>query len=182
MIQNGEKPSDGWLATGYERRSRASIARYRMRGQLPLALHTLLIPFQETQPDIQVDVQSVCGKVRSPIGQTFLISHKCRKDIVYFSSVIGMVPFYKEWVTDAHVVWVRLDEQEGVVAYMLIGGSSLIVDGRNLLRLDKKLPFASLSLEQGYPVLELSEQAEVTTSLPNTRIVISRPSKEICHL
>lgn len=182
ILQNGEKPSDGWLATGYEKRTRAPIARYRVRGRLPIALHTLLIPFRETQPDMQVDVQPVYGRVQSPVGQTVLVRLRGRQDIIFFSSATEIVPFYKEWLTDAHVAWMRLDEQGGVIACVLIGGSFLIIDGRDLLRLEKKLPFASLSMEQGCPVIELSDRVEVTTSFPHARIVISRNSQGIYHL
>ena len=154
ILQDGGKPSDGWLATGYEKKVRASVARYHTHGQLPVALHTLLIPFQEAPLDIQVDIEPVCGRMRSPVGQTFLVKIRGRQDIVFFSSATGMIPFYKKWLTDAHVAWIRLDEQGDVVACVLIGGSSLVVDGRDLLRLDKKFPSAAFSLVEGYPVLD----------------------------
>ena len=173
ILQDGSKPSDGWLAIGYEKKVRAPVIRYRTYGRLPIALHTLLIPLHASTMNMQVDVEPVCGRVRSSVSQAFLVKLGSRRDVIFFSSAAGMIPFYREWLTDAHVVWINLDEQGDIGAFVLINGSSLVVGERDLLRLDRQIPFAAFSLVDGYPVLELSESAKVMTSFLNARIMVS---------
>jgi len=181
ILQDGSKPGDGWLAIGYEKKVRAPVTRYRTYGRLPIALHTLLIPLHAGMLNMQVDVEPVCGRVRSSVSQAFLVKLGRRRDVVFFSSAAGMIPFYKEWLTDAHVAWINLDEQGDIAACVLINGSSLVVGERDLLRLDRQIPFAAFSLMDGYPVLELSESAKVITSFLDAHIMVSGNSEGGYH-
>jgi hypothetical protein len=115
------------------------------------------------------------------VSQAFLVKLGRRRDVIFFSSAAGMIPFYKEWLTDAHVVWLKLDEQGDIAACVLINGSYLVVGEQDFLRLDRQIPFVAFSLIDGYPVFELSESAKVITSFLNAQIVVSGDSEGGCH-
>jgi hypothetical protein len=181
ILQVGAQPSDGWLAIGYEKKVRAPIARYRTYGRLPIALHTLLIPVHVGTLNMQVDVKPVCGRVRSSVSQAFLVQLGGRRDVVFFSATAGLIPFYKEWRTDAQVAWITLDEQSDIAAGALINGSSLVVGEQDLLRLERKVPLAAFSLVDGYPVLELSEATKVITTFLNARNTVASNSEGGYH-
>ena len=174
ILQDGEAPENGWLATGYGKKVRAPVARYRTRRELPVALHTVLIPFREEPPIIGVETLKVGSDVNSRLTQILQIKTEERQDVLLFSSANGLAQPYDRWLTDGRVACMRFTGGGDLSACVLIEGSILGVDGKIVLRLDKQVPFAAFSLEQGQPLIELSEPAEILISFPNPRIVICR--------
>ncbi|MFQ5729494.1 MAG: hypothetical protein ACE5GN_03945 [Waddliaceae bacterium] len=173
ILQNGDSPQEGWIAPGYDKKVRASVARYRIKKQVPLVLNTLLIPFRERCPDLLVKRLPLDAKTGDVLGQGFSIDVDRRHDVLFFYSGKEVVSFNNGWLTDAHMAWIRLDEKGDVVRCALIDGSTLFVEGIRLLQLSKNVRFAVISFQTQKPCIELSEPAEVSSALSNPSIVIT---------
>lgn len=173
---DGEEPGGGWLATGYGRKVRAPVVRYRQQERLPSVLHTLLIPFRDTLPEIKVESCVVGVDSQAINGQALTITAAKTKDIMLFSTASKIIQFDENWESDARVAWIRLDGNGDVIACALLDGSLLRSDSKMLLHLEKRIRFAALSLEEGESRIELSESSKVLTSYPSPCIMIASNS------
>jgi hypothetical protein len=174
LIQHGEAPERGWIAPQYGVKVRAPLVCYRQTTRLPVSFHTLLIPFTGQFTPGTVDVRSVGAP---QMAQTVLITAQGHRDVILFSTAEGAKRFHEGWQTDSHAACVRLSQQQEVTAAFLVRGSFLSHDGRDLLRIDRMVRFAAIQMQSGQACIELSEPAEVTTTLPNPRIVMAQNSE-----
>lgn len=170
ILENGNGPGEGWLATSYGKKVRAPIVRYRAVVHLPMALHTLLVPFREQMPNIEVS-SAVVGTGH---GQVISVKIGERQDFLVFSSADGVVRFHNGWQLNGCASLIRLDGKGRVLSCALIDGSMLRAESDILLQLSKKVRWAVMDFQSGDPVITLSEPAQVTTSFSNPRVVISR--------
>lgn len=177
LIQNGEGPSGGWVATGYGKRVRAPIACFRSTGALPTARHTLLVPFRAEPAKISAEAIPVSCGTGAALPQAFLVTIGERRDVVIFSSDGRPVQFHGDWLTDARAAWIRLDGTGRAEACVLINGSTLIVDGEPILRTSRAVGCAAARCRPREAVIELSEPTDLSTSLPNARVVVAANSQ-----
>jgi hypothetical protein len=173
LLAGSDTPDGGWIAPGYAQKVRAPIVRYQMVAQLPIALHTLLVPFEKYVPDIVIEPVAVGASAPPSAVEAFLIKGTGKRDLLLFSSVSGTVPFHESGLMDGRVACVRFNAQGEVTAGACIEGTTLIVAGKVLLKLDRQVHLAALSLESGQPYIELSELVAVSTSFPEPHIVVS---------
>jgi hypothetical protein len=171
LTREGEAPGSGWLAVGYEHKVRAAVARYRSVSKLPCALHTLLVPFRGDSCGACVSLLPMESDAASPVDRAFVVSRPGGRDMWVFSSG-GMTRFHDGWVTDARLAVVRTDEAGRVTGCVLVSGSRLDVNGEPLLRVDRPVRAATLSVTAEGPVVELSEAAQVHTSVPGRPLVL----------
>jgi hypothetical protein len=177
LLQHGEAASAGWLAPQYGVKVGAPIARFSQTARLPLTVHTLLVP--QTAP-CSPDTVTVVPGDQTQSAQTLLVTSPGRRDVVVFSTAVEEISFYEGWRTDSRAASVRLNEEQEFRAGFFIQGSGLTRDGRDLLRVDRKIRCAAVLVQPGQTYIELSEPAEVATTLPNPRIVIA-PTSEGMH-
>ncbi len=165
-FQNGEAPDEGWVAVGYERKVRAPVLRYRMTGQLPLTLHMLLMASRER--DIELDVVGTPVRLDNGAlaGHTLAVTCGDTQDLLFFAGITAWVTFHSTWQTDAQIAWVRVDRQGEAIAGAMVEGSELSCDGRPVLQAEKRLQVAAFAHVAGQACIELSEAAEVSTSIP----------------
>jgi hypothetical protein len=164
--RGGGTPGQGWLAIGYGKKAPAPVGRCSTKVGLPIALHTLLVPFREDLPSIEVKTVPVAEN-ESLMDQALMIQIGGKKDILVFSSRTGnkTVKFYKGWLTNGRVTCVRLNEKGSVISCALVDGSILIADGNVLLRTGKTIPFAAFSLESKRRIIEIPEAVDVSQTI-----------------
>ena len=139
-----------------------------------MTCHTLLLPLTELcSPDtvavVPVDLPQQV--------QTVLITLPGRRDVIMFSKVEKEIAFYEGWCTDSHAACVRLSEQRELSAGFFINGSGFTLDGRDLLRVERRIGFGAVLVQPDQTYIELSEPVEVSTTLPNPRIIIATTSE-----
>ena len=174
LLPHDDAPESGWLAPQYGVKVRAPIVRFRQQACLPMTCHTLLLPLTELcSPDtvavVPVDLPQQV--------QTVLITLPGRRDVIMFSKVEKEIAFYEGWCTDSHAACVRLSEQQELSAGFFINGSGFTLDGRDLLRVERRIGFGAVLVQPDQTYIELSEPVEVSTTLPNPRIVIATTSE-----
>jgi len=172
IFQNGEAPEAGWLAPGYDKKVLAPVARYRTKAVLPFSLHTLLIPFKGESSDIHVKADILDLESENGSAQVFTIDRGADRDIIVFSSGKELISFNKGWQTDGQMAWVRLNNEGEIINCGIIDGSSLLVNGQNLLTLSRKIRSAVLSFANKAPDVELSESVEVSSDISNLTITV----------
>jgi hypothetical protein len=177
LLPHGEAPEAGWVAPQYGMRVPAPIARYRQRTRLPMTLHTLLLPYAGQVPP---DTVEVVTEGTPQTAQVLLVTTREHRDVLLFSAGQGVTSCHTGWRTDARAACVRLSERQELWAGFLVDGSVLALDGQDVLRVDKQICFAAILVRAGQTRIELSEPAEVVTTLPNARIVIA-PNLEGIH-
>jgi hypothetical protein len=173
LMDAGETPDSGWLAQGYGKKSQSPVARFRTVAQVPIALHTLIVPFRTHPLVVTIEPLALNISPQSSVSRAFAIDTGTTVDVVLFSSANQLVTFYETWATDGEVVYVRLDTQGAVQAGALLEGTTLVVDGKVLLKLDRKVHFAAFSYAREEFYIELSETAKVSTSFSHPHVVVS---------
>jgi hypothetical protein len=171
ITRGGEAASGGWLAVGYEQKLEASIARFRTAGSLPCGLHTLLVPFRGARPEIAIEERPIESDARSALDRAFLVSQQGRRDVWAFSGG-RTARFHDGWVTDARWALVRMDDRSRTTGFAFVWGSVIEIDGTPLVLLDRRVRAAALSMTDGFPVLELSEPAEIRVCRLGKPIVV----------
>src|SRR5687767_13555203 len=142
-----------------------------------MTLHTLLLPYTGQFLPNTVEVVT---EGTPQTAQALLVTTQEHRDVILFSAGHGATSCHTGWQTDSHAACVRLNEQQEVTAGFLVNGSILTRDGRDLLRVDRPIRFAAILVQAGQTRIELSEPAEVVTTLPHARIVIM-PTLEGIH-
>jgi hypothetical protein len=181
VMAEGHQPADGWLATGYGSIVRAPVGRYRAQVQLPVAQHTLLIPFRGSLPNITVKRLSTDSTTQAHMTQGFSLTIGRHHDIVLCASPRGLTRFEGGWMTDSHMASVRLDEHGSIESCALIDGSILVRGSQELFRMDKQVHWAVLYRANNGYIIELSEPAHLVTSVSNPHIQISSTRGEMVH-
>ena len=174
LAQHSEAPEGGWLAPLYGVKVRAPIGRYRQTATLPIALHTLIMPFAGQFTPGMVEVLPV-GTPQ--VAQILRITTQEYRDVLWFSTVAGEKSCAAGWLTDSHTAYIRLSKEQEVMAGFMVDGSVLACNGRDLLRVDRKLRFGAMLVQADQTRIELSEPAEVVTTLPNPHLVIASTSE-----
>jgi Heparinase II/III-like protein/Heparinase II/III N-terminus len=163
----GTEPEDGWLAMGYGRKVHAPVVRCSTKATLPIALHTLLLPFRDDVPTVKIDAIQVPGG-NAGSEQGFVMEIGGQKDILFFSSrnQDNTIEFHSNgWLTNGRLSCLRLDTNGKILSCALVAGSLLVGAGSVLLQAVHKVPFAALSFRNSRAVIEKADSAEVLTSL-----------------
>jgi hypothetical protein len=177
LLPPGEAPEAGWVAPQYGMKVQAPMARYRQRARLPMTLHTLLLPYAGQGLPGTVDV---VPEGTPQTAQTLLVTTQEHRDVFLFSAGHGATSCHTGWQTDGRAACVRLNDRQEVWAGFLVNGTVLTRDGQDLLRIDRPVGFAAILVQAGQTRIELSEAADVVTTLPNACIVIA-PTLEGMH-
>jgi hypothetical protein len=167
IIRGGNEPKSGWIAPGYGKKLRAPVARYSTVAHLPIALSTLIVPFKEGVPELEVEVIQL-PESDSVSDQGFVVEVGDKRDILFFSARKDRAAreFRSDrWLTDGRLSSVRLDKNGNIVSCAMVAGSELNVDGTVLLQAGHKIPFAALCFEDGRAIMEKPNTVEVLTSL-----------------
>jgi hypothetical protein len=167
IMRGGNEPKSGWIATGYGKKLRAPVVRYSTTARLPIALNTLIIPFKEGVPGIEVEVIQLPAS-DSVSEQGFVMEIGDKRDILLFSARKdrAATEFRSgRWLTDGRLSSVRLDKNGNIVSCTMVAGAELNVNGTVLLQARHKVPFAALCFEDGRAIIEKPNTAEVLTSL-----------------
>ncbi|MFQ5598022.1 MAG: alginate lyase family protein [Nitrospiria bacterium] len=172
IIDKGKDADCGWFAPAYGKKTRGPVARYRMRGALPLTSHTLLVPFEEETPEIEVWPLAIASMSGTDPSNAFIVRVGNRRDLIFFSATGKKAAFYNGWECDVHTLWAALDENDRVTSFSMIDGAFLNIEGKAYIQMDKKIEYSSLSFQDERPTIELSESVEVMTSFKDPRIVI----------
>ena len=173
IIESGENPACGWIATGYEKKIRAPIVRYRYKGKLPFESHVLLLPTPAEEYRIPNRSAQIFRDPGTPGENSFMVAFHSRKDIFLISSLSGVDPTFQGWRSDGRVATIRMNEKGDVTAFLLIDGSRIAQEGRVIIELGRKVGFASFSLVEDKAMLEISEPAHVSTFFPDPPLVVS---------
>ena len=139
-----------------------------------MTCHTLLLPLTDLYSSDTVAVVPVDLPQQA---QTVLITSPGRRDVIMFSRLAKEIAFYEGWRTDSHAACVRLSERQELRAGFFINGSGFVLDGRDLLRVERRIGFGAVLVQPDQTYIELSEPVEVHTTLPNPRIVIAATSE-----
>jgi hypothetical protein len=177
LLPPGEAPEAGWVAPQYGMKVRAPIARYRQSACLPMTLHTLLLPYAG---QFLPGTVAVVAEGTPQTAQTLLVTTPEHRDVLLFSAGQGATCCHTGWQTDGRAACVRLNDRQDLWAGFLVNGSVLARDGQDLFRTDRPVDFAAILVQAGQTHIELSEPAEVVTTLPNACIVIA-PTLEGMH-
>ncbi len=178
ILRGGDAPHEGWLALGYEKKIVAPAACYRATRRLPIALHTLVVPFRGARGDIVVEAAAASSSSRAPTGNALVIMVGERRDLLLFAPDGDVRAFSRTWLTDAQVALLRLSQRREVTSCALVDGSAIAADGEAVLKLDRKVGFASLSTHEGLAFVEVSEPAGIASCFPNPRVVVSATCEE----
>lgn len=182
ILENGEEPGEGWLATGYEKKTPAPVVRYHSRLRLPATLYVALVPFNDRLVETTVRVAPAAPFPYPASGQRVVVRMGSRQDVFVFSADGGLTEIGDGWLTDARVVRVRLDEHERVCACALVDGSLLIGQGRTVLRAEDPVRLAMVSFEGARPLIELSDRVGLSTCLQEPRIVFPSDDAELASV
>jgi hypothetical protein len=180
LLPPSEAPEGGWLAPQYGVKVRAPIARFRQTARLPMTVHTLLMPCTTPGSPDTLTVEPVGQTQSTQTFQTLLITSQGRHDVVVFSTAAAEIAFFEGWRTDSRAACIRLNERQELTAGFFINGSGFALNGGDLLRVDRQIRCAAVLVQPDQTYIELSEPAEVRTTLPNPRIVIA-PTSEGMH-
>lgn len=163
VLDGGRGPEDGWVAIGYDKRTRAPVIRWRTTAALPLVLHTLLVPFGDAPGEVGVDVRP-----REPgLGaRALVVTIGGRRDVLLISGEGAAAAGAGDWTTDARVACVRTGRDGTVTACSLIDGSVVACLASPVLELDRPVRFAGLSRTERDALLELSDPAVVLSPSP----------------
>ena len=167
IMRGGNEPESGWIAPGYGKKSRAPVVRYSTMARLPIALNTLIIPFKEGVPGIEVEVIQL-PESDSMSDQGFVMEVDDKKDILFFSTRNDGSPTEFRsggWLADGRLSSVRLDKNGNIVSCAMVAGSVLSAGGTVLLQAEHKVSFAALCFESGRAIIEKPSTAEVLTCL-----------------
>ncbi len=163
VARGGPASPGGWVAIGYERKVQAAVAKFRSRTSLPLALHTVLVPFRGGSPWVLVSACPIESDERSPLDRAFEVTRPGGRDIWAFSSGRN-ARFHQGLFTDARVTCVQLDETGAVIGCVLMSGSTVEINGEPILVLDRPVRAATITITRGRPAVELSDPATVVAS------------------
>jgi hypothetical protein len=174
LVHPSEAPEGGWVAPQYGVKVRAPIGRYSQTAALPVTLHTLIMPFTGEFAPATVEVLPV----ETPqVAQILRITTSSYCDVLLFSTVAGKKSGSAGWQTDSHTAYIRLSKEQEIIAGFIVDGSVLALDGHDLLRVDRKIRFGAILVHAGQTRIELSEPAEVVTTLPNPQLIIAPTSE-----
>jgi hypothetical protein len=159
----GDEPEDGWVATSYGKKMQAPVVCCSTKATLPIALNTLLVPFRNGMPDVRIDA------IRFPKGngvsnQGFIVTTGDRKDILFFNSKNddSAIEFHgKGWLTNGRLSCLRLGTNGEILSWALVAGSILAVNDSVLWQAKDKVPFVSLSFQNGHAVIEKPTASDV---------------------
>jgi hypothetical protein len=146
LRQGGAGPTGGWVATGYEKKIPAPLVCWSTRIKLPAALHTLIVPFNDKVPDIQV--QSFCDIYNGTSARQVLqLKTSGSVDVLYFGSSLDpqIVDFYNGWQTNGRAAYLRLNSAGSVRSAVVIEGSMLMFNGKTLLQSNHRAAFAAVA-------------------------------------
>jgi hypothetical protein len=176
LTRGGSSPSSGWLATGYEQKTQAAVARYRTTSSLPSALHTLLVPFRGDAPWVSATMRPIGSDAGSPLDRAFEVLRPGGRDVWAFSSGDGHPRrFHDDCITDARSACIRLNDEGQILGCVMVHGSKLEANGQTLFALDRQVRAATLSIVDGRPSIELSEPANF---LPSMLVVSERGARK----
>jgi hypothetical protein len=159
----GERPEDGWIATGYGQKHRAPTFCFRTRIIGPAVLHTLLVPFRGTAPTVEV-TPLVDGSYDGFFNQGFIIRYGSVNDTVLFAGSDRRLVSMHSIATDARVAGVRHGSSGEVTACAMVDGSMLAADDQVLLHAIRRVQFAASTQRGSDDVIECSDPAETLTS------------------
>ena len=168
----GDSPESGWMAHGYEQKVRAPFLRYALHAEMPLVLHTLIIPFRGSMPKVNAQVVALGSKDHMAHTHIISIRQNGCQDFIVLSSEDGIKEFGNGWSTDARMSCLRLNQRDEVISATLVGGTKLIHTRQNLLVFGKHVQFGALSSEKGRIIIEMSESSPVETSCPDPHLIV----------
>lgn len=163
VARGGPASPGGWVAVGYERKVQGAVATFRSHTSLPLALHTVLVPFRGGSPWVLVSALPIETDACAPMDRAFEVTRPGGRDIWAFSSG-RHARFHDGWFTDARSTCIQLDETGAVVGCVLVSGSTLEINGEPILVLDRPVRAATISVAGGLPIIELSEPVRIVAS------------------
>ncbi len=164
LARGGPASAGGWLAVGYEQKVQGAVAKFRNTSCLPRVLHTVLVPFRGGSPWVRVSARPIESDSGSPLDRAFEVTRPGGRDIWAFSNGRS-ARFHDGWLTDARSTCVQLDDRGTVIGCALVSGSSVEVNGQPVLKLDRRVRAATISIVNGHPTIETSEPARVVASM-----------------
>ncbi len=171
--KGGSEPDEGWIALGYEKKIEAPVICFRTKMPVPTALHTLLVPFSGEPSDVEIIAISVETEDQPLQTSAFMVKILDQSDVFFFGSGTHMVSFHEGYQTDATLACIRLDGEDKIKSCFIMQGTTLNIEGKGFLKLDRAIRYAILCLEKERPCLEVSESVGISTSFSNLKIDIS---------
>ncbi|HEY2923916.1 MAG TPA: alginate lyase family protein [Candidatus Eisenbacteria bacterium] len=131
LREGGPRPSDGWVAPGYEVRRPAPVVSVRLRRAFPAAICTLLLP-RRTEAD-----RSTVRLIDVPIPDRDLIhaiaiERDDMRDLALFSPTAGRLVETEELATDARIAHVRFARNGSLRGGIRVGGTLVRAGGISL--------------------------------------------------
>lgn len=173
LSTGGKEPGDGWIAVGYEQKVSAPLALFRRRAMLPVAFHTLIVPFHGTTPAVQARVLPGQSTRLNGEPTVLTIQSGSIRDIVIFSAMREVKSFFEGWATDARMACWRLEPGGALICAGIVGGSYLKKNGEDVLTMQKPIQFGALMADEHDTTIELSEPTHVRTRYANPRLVVN---------
>jgi hypothetical protein len=165
ITQGRKGPEGGWLAVGYGKKLPVPVVRYSITATLPIALHTLLVPFRTDVPDLEIESLQFSPNA-SLLDDGFIIADGRSRDILLFSASHDQAGEVCAGGlrTDGRFGWVRLNADGEVTSCGLVAGSVLASAGSILLQARAKVAFVNFHLDDGRATVEKPDLAEISTA------------------
>jgi hypothetical protein len=142
LIEGGEQPDQGWIAPGYERRLQAPVLKAGMRVRLPIAIHTLLVPYRLTPLPVHVHRIEQAASDLGDLAAAIEVEIDGGRDLWLFGACGAMdrnaIPAW----TDAAAACIRFDRGERPRSCALIRGSALRYGTDELVALERPRSWA----------------------------------------
>ncbi len=120
--EGGARPSDGWVAPGYEARRPAPVVSFRLRRAFPTAICTVLLPRRIEADRSTVRLMDVSIPDRDLI-HAIAIERGGMLDVALFSPTAGRLVETEELATDARIAYVRFARHGGIRGGIRAGGT-----------------------------------------------------------
>ncbi|MDZ7289562.1 MAG: heparinase II/III family protein [candidate division KSB1 bacterium] len=131
LFEGGEQPSQGWLAPGYGEKIPAPVLCLRLSGLLPMHLSTLILPFEQQTPEIEIQ-QSGCHSTESEAPFFLCLRTPRWEDRIVFNFT-GRLQDINDIRTDARIVYIRHELDSHLAFATIVQGSQLILKNKRLL-------------------------------------------------
>lgn len=131
----------GWLAYQYRQKVKAPVIHYSLREEPPVVWTTVLFPFKLEVPQLKAELLQVkiVEKNRDSANPVaLLISSDRWTDIFFEQQKPGYICSVNKLETDAHLAFVRFDDQNEIIAYQMVEGSYIKYRGKKIAQVMRR--------------------------------------------
>ncbi|MFQ6617657.1 MAG: alginate lyase family protein [Fidelibacterota bacterium] len=127
---------EGWIARRYRQKKKAPVVRCSLQRKPPVVWPTVLYPFKSQVPELMVNLldEDMAPDNTDSSGAVALLISSARGTDFFFEQLKAGKPYkIRELETDAKLVFIRSDAQEGILGYRMVGGTYLTYRGKKLV-------------------------------------------------